>query len=91
MSSKQKFESDIKLSERYVDKQTGIEGTATGVFFYQHGCERVNIETVVEGKILEYTFDAPRLTHVATNQQATTTRTGGPGLGVTGIDPTRRR
>ena len=78
MFGKTKYETDIVLGERYVDKQTGIEGTATAVHFYQYGCERVNLEAVVEGKIEEYAFDAPRLTHKATDRQATTTRTGGP-------------
>lgn len=40
------FKSDIKLGERYKDTQTGIEGTATAVSFYQYGCERVNLEAV---------------------------------------------
>ena len=78
MFGKQKYESDIILGDRYVDKQTGIEGTATAIHFYQYGCERVNLEAVVEGKIEEYSFDAPRLTHKATDKVATTTRTGGP-------------
>lgn len=78
MFGKTKYETDIVLGERYVDKQTGIEGTATAVHFYQYGCERVNLEAVVEGKIEEYSFDAPRLTHKGTDRQATTTRTGGP-------------
>lgn len=78
MFGKKNYESDIILGDRYVDKQTGIEGTATAIHFYQYGCERVSLEAVVEGKIEEYGFDAPRLTHKATNRQATTTRTGGP-------------
>lgn len=72
------FKSDIKLGERYKDTQTGIEGTATAVSFYQYGCERVNLEAVVEGKIEEYGFDAPRLTHIDTNVRAESPRRGGP-------------
>ena len=72
------YRSDIVLGDRYVDKQTEIEGTATAIHFYQHGCERVTLETVVAGKIEEYGFDAPRLTHVASGVTATTTKTGGP-------------
>lgn len=75
---KQKYASDIKLGERYLDKQTGIEGVAASVHFYQFGCERVTLEAVVQGKIEEYSFDAPRLTHKETDITATTTRTGGP-------------
>lgn len=78
MLGKKKYESDIVLGDRYVDKQTGIEGTATAIHFYQYGCERVNLEVVIADKIEEYAFDAPRLTHKVTNRQATTTRTGGP-------------
>lgn len=69
---------DITLGEKYLDKQTGIEGVAIACTFFQHGCERVTIELVVEGKIEEYTFDAPRLTHVGTGETARATDTGGP-------------
>lgn len=83
--SKQTYKSDIKLGERYRDEQTGVEGTATGLFFYQHGCERVNIEVLAQqtGELKEYGFDAPRLTHVRSGQRARTTRTGGPDKGAT--------
>jgi hypothetical protein len=86
-SGKTSYETDIRLGERYIDKQTGIEGTATTVTFFQHGCERVSLETVVKGEIKEYGFDSPRLTHVETQQQATSTRTGGPERGVSGRRP----
>lgn len=76
--AKQTYKSDIKLGEKYRDDQTGIEGTATAIVFFQHGCERVDIELVVNGEIKTYSFDAPRLTHVETGKVATTTRTGGP-------------
>lgn len=74
----EKYKSDIQLGEKYRDSQTGIEGTATAVTFHQYGCERVMLEAVVQGKIEEYGFDAPRLVHIATQRQAQTTRTGGP-------------
>lgn len=83
-TKKTKYESDIVLGEKYRDTQTGIEGTAVMIGFYQHACERVVIETVVAGKIEEYGFDAPRMVHVETGQQAATEKTGGPGDGVTG-------
>lgn len=73
-----KFESDIVLGERYRDEQTGIEGTVIGVHFYQFGCERASVEAVVDGKIEEYGFDAPRLTRIKTGKVATSTKTGGP-------------
>lgn len=79
--SKQKYETDIKLGEKYRDEQTGYEGTATAVYFFQYGCERVQIETFdsVQRQIRSETFDSPRLTHIATGKRATVTRTGGPG------------
>lgn len=80
--SKQTYKTDIILGERYRDDQTGIEGTATAVSFYQYGCERVNLEAVVAGKIEEYGFDAPRLTHIATQKRAESPRNGGPEKGV---------
>lgn len=75
----QKYGTDIELGKRYRDPQTGVEGTATAVTFYQYACERVMIETVVAGKIEEYGFDAPRLVNLETQKRAKTERTGGPG------------
>lgn len=76
---KQKFETDIKMGEKYRDEQTGIEGIATSVHFYQHACERVTLEYVHDQQgLLELTFDAPRLTSVTTGITAVTTKTGGP-------------
>lgn len=82
MSGKQKYESDIRLGERYRDTQTGIEGHVTAITFFQHGCERVSIEAVVNGEIKEYGFDAPRMVHIETNVQASSPRVGGPEKGV---------
>jgi hypothetical protein len=75
---KQKYGTDIELGKRYLDPQTGIEGTATAICFYQYACERVTLELVVQGKIEEYVFDAPRLVSVETQEKARATRTGGP-------------
>lgn len=72
------YDTDIVLGETYIDKQTGIEGTAVAVSFYQFGCERVSLESVNKGEIKEYGFDAPRLTRVSTGATAKTTKTGGP-------------
>jgi hypothetical protein len=74
---KQKYATDVELGKRYRDPQTGIEGVATAVTFYQYACERVTIETVIAGKIEEYVFDAPRLVAVDTGERARATRTGG--------------
>lgn len=84
---KKSYRTDITLGERYRDGQTGIEGTATAVSFYQFGCERVSIEAVVAGKIEEYGFDAPRLTHIETNVKAESLRNGGPAKGVSHVRP----
>lgn len=72
------FKSDIVLGDKYEDKQTGITGTAVSVHFYQFACERVALEVVNNGKIQEYFFDAPRLTHTVTGKAAEVTKTGGP-------------
>jgi hypothetical protein len=78
-----KYKSDIIMGETYRDTQTEFEGVATGVFFYQYGCERVNLEAYdPERKVIQAMgFDAPRLQHVATGKVAKVERTGGPGIG----------
>lgn len=82
MDKKNSFASDIVMGERYVDKQTGYEGVATSVTFFQHACERVCIESYdsERRRVVEVIFDAPRLTHVETGVQAKTKRSGGPGM-----------
>ncbi len=79
MTATQTFESSVVLGERYRDTITGYEGVATAVYFFLNGCERVTLEQWIEGQgeLKELTFDAPRLVHVATEAQVTTTRTGG--------------
>jgi len=76
------FPSDIVLGEKYIDKQTGYEGIATSVTFFQHACERVCIESYDPSRqtVLEAVFDAPRLTHILTQKTATVEKTGGPQL-----------
>jgi hypothetical protein len=81
------YQTGVVLGDKYIDKQTGMTGTATAVVFFQFGCERVTLETVHEGAIKEYTFDSPRLTHVETDTQITTERTGGPDRGVSWSRP----
>jgi hypothetical protein len=76
---KNTFETDIRLGEKYRDDQTGLEGIATSIHFYQHACERVTLEYVHEQQgLLELTFDSPRLTSMATGITAVTAKTGGP-------------
>ena len=85
------YTSDIVLGEKYVDKQTGYEGVATAMYFYQHACERVCVEAYDSKtkKVIESVFDAPRLTHVATGKKATTAKTGGPARAGEGVRPSR--
>jgi hypothetical protein len=76
-----KFPSDITLGERYRDTQTGLEGIATSVHFYQHACERVTLEALSDktGELVEYAFDAPRLVAVERPEEAVRQRKpGGP-------------
>lgn len=72
------YVSDIEVGEKYRDTQTGIEGHATALIFFQHGCERVDIEFVREGKIEHESFDAARLVHIDSGKQAETEKPGGP-------------
>jgi len=76
---KQNYRSDIVLGERYTDTQTGVEGVATCLHFYQHACERVTLEFYDrQTGMQELTFDAPRLQHTGTGRVAEVTQTGGP-------------
>lgn len=79
--SKHNYQSDVILGERYRDKQTGFEGIATAVYFFQHACERVALETydAERKEVKDQTFDAPRLVSVETGQAAKSDRPGGPG------------
>ncbi len=88
-SGKETYKSDIKLGEVYRDQQTGFEGTATGIYFFQHACERVNLETYdpKSREVKDHTFDAPRLVHVKTEQVAQSRRPGGPGRSGEGSRP----
>lgn len=75
-----KYASDIILGERYADDQTGFEGVATAVYFFQHACERVLLEAYDRERkeVKEQAFDAPRLRHIKSGVAATSTRPGGP-------------
>lgn len=80
MNRQTHYKSDIKLGEKYRDSQTGYEGIAAAIYFFQHACERVSIETYdpERREVKTETFDAPRLVHVGTERQATSPRPGGP-------------
>lgn len=86
MSKKNTFKSDIVLGEKYRDTQTGYEGTAVAVYFFQYGCERITVESYDSERktIKEMTFDAPRLEHIETGKRMTTEKTGGPDKAATG-------
>lgn len=77
-----KYGSDILLGERYIDKQTGFEGTATAITFFQYACERVCLENYdpQRKEVKESIFDAPRLTSLKTGKTAVVEKTGGPGM-----------
>lgn len=77
------FKSDIVMGQRYRDSQTEYEGIATAVYFYQYGCERVNLEAYdTKTKMVHSTtFDAPRLIHVDSGKKIKVKKTGGPGNG----------
>lgn len=74
-----RLKTDVELGDRYRDSLTEFEGVATAVTFYLHACERVTLEFIKDGELKYESFDAPRLIHVKTETQPTTTRTGGPG------------
>lgn len=75
------FKTQIKLGEKYRDTQTGFVGVASAVFFFEHGCERVNLKGInFQGEVVEYVFDAPELEHVETAKKIklVTPKPGGP-------------
>lgn len=86
------YTSDIQLGERYRDVQTGYEGTATAIAFYQYACERITLEAFDPSQVsIRYeSFDAPRLISVKTGEVATATRPGGPLDVPAQRNPTRR-
>jgi hypothetical protein len=75
------FRTEIEFDKKYRDKNTGFEGTATQMYFYQHGCERVLLKGMnTQGEIVEYVFDAPELEDAATKRgiKLLDRKTGGP-------------
>lgn len=71
------YPSDIKLGEVYVDGQSGIEGIATAIVFYQHSCERVDIEYTKDGELKQVMFDAARLSPKAKPEETARVAKGG--------------
>ncbi|SLC05104.1 Uncharacterised protein [Mycobacteroides abscessus subsp. massiliense] len=75
------FSTEIELGQKYRDIATGFEGTASAVYFFQHGCERVNLKGLNgQGELVEYVFDAPELEHQASGLKVELLekKTGGP-------------
>ncbi|TDH48708.1 hypothetical protein E2F47_22695 [Mycobacterium eburneum] len=75
------FKTQIKLGDKYRDTATGFEGTASAVYFFLHGCERVNLKGLNgHGELVEFVFDAPELEHVGSKRKVKLLepKTGGP-------------
>ena len=75
------FKSEIELGKKYTDSQTGFEGTASSVVFFQHGCERVCLKGLNKNnELVEYYFDSPELQLSETGEQVKLLeqKTGGP-------------
>lgn len=84
------YRSDIVLGEKYRDPETGIEGKAVAIYFFEHACERVSIRYAHDGDLKEATFDAPELENVETKIRPAQQATGGPDRGGARVTPSRR-
>lgn len=78
-AGKHTYKTDLELGQRYRDRTTGLEGHLIAVHLYEHACERGTLRFLNgQGDVVESTFDAPELVHIATGEVAKTKRTGGP-------------
>lgn len=73
----------VEYGDRMVDEASGFQGVVTAIFFYQHGCMRINLRgrSLTTGEPLECTFDAPELKLVSDDMRDKGDRpahTGGP-------------
>lgn len=61
----------IEFGERYRDKASGFEGQVTALYFFEHGCLRVNLRGTDRqtGAPVEATFDAPELIKASTQER----------------------
>lgn len=59
-----KLKTDIVFGDKYREKNTGFVGAATAVYFFEHGCTRVNLMALVDGDVKEFVFDEQALIHV---------------------------
>lgn len=78
----QLVEHGVELGKRYKDKASGFEGTATALYFFEHGCLRINLRgsSKTTGEPVDASFDAPDLIDGESEKAvpASPTRTGGP-------------
>lgn len=82
------YKSKIMLGQKYMDKDTGLVGTATSLHFYKNACERVVLQYLHDGDIKEASFDAVDLEPVDTpipaekmnriEEEINTAKPGGP-------------
>lgn len=74
------FKTEIELGKKYRDSATGFEGTASAVYFFKHGCERVALKGLNnQGDLVEFVFDAPELEHQSGEAvKLLEAKTGGP-------------
>lgn len=75
------FQTEIELGQKYRDTATGFEGTASAIYFFRHGCERVALKSLNgNAELVECVFDAPELEHIATGRKVELVekKTGGP-------------
>lgn len=92
LSSDETYRSKVKLGEKYRETQTGFEGYAIAVVFYQNACERVELENFDKKRGLEAIFfDAKRLVHVETGKKLDDAQApGGPERGNPGCSTPKR-
>lgn len=77
--AKHTYESELLLGHTYRDDATKLEGKLVAITFYEYACERATLRYLnKQGEVIEQTFDAPELTHIASGEQVSSERPGGP-------------
>jgi hypothetical protein len=74
-------EHGIEFGVKYRDPASGFEGEVQSMYFYRHGCLRVELRgsNRTTGEPASFVFDAPDLVKVETNVPVPAgRRTGGP-------------
>lgn len=80
------YRSDIELGKEYRESQTGYQGFAIAIYFYQNSCERVELERYDKKRGLQsYAFDAKRLVEVESGKKVDSPQPGGPDRGNTAL------